>query len=554
MFMYRDTDTTEFSKFNINQSLVLDHLEIMDFIIAKEKREEAKNKLLSLATGFREAHKNIKKHKGATIEQFEKVKEAIIKARPSLEKYNAEAYLKKANEEERIEFFKLKLNDRFPWDEYDVFNTPDNGDKVMISIPEIRNSLPSKTTGVEDHTSKSLSANFQAEDPAFLGKIKSHMNNINPSYFENSKIKDEELVYILSQLNSEINYSEAYYSNKIYSHEEKLGEYRFASEVEYMTRGDSGVVDWDVVHRYRENEMILKQTLELTYRPDFKKLIKSYAKTLDNKRVDVGMIMNRPPIFLHIPKNEIEYTLYKNNFQKKYGVNIEPMLEELDAHNINQDENWKSSEKFHNDDPNSEPIIRKKRSKTELTALELRNLSEVNYDYMNSYLLKDNLPDDPYNTYSLNCKHYLRVDPNIHDPKNIQTDSCWDVYFICKNKITGDWEFPTKSVINGVSLKETVEWLIVDLTKKSFDIFLPREYHPVAMLNRNFYNHEKKDERNDELLGVRTYYYIAHHDIGAPSLFINDMHPYEDWLMAKKDDLHKYFKKDYYQEIVKFLH
>ena len=43
-------------------------------------------------------------------------------------------------------------------------------------------------------------------------------------------------------------------------------------------------------------------------------------------------------------------------------------------------------------------------------------------------------------------------------------------------------------------------------------------------------------------------------NIQPPSLFINDMHPYEDWLMAKKDDLHKYFKKDYYQEIVKFLH
>jgi len=408
--------------------------------------------------------------------------------------------------------------------------------------------------GWEEDTSEVFQNENYKVDNDLMQKVQNHFKRFDTAYFKNSDIKDEELIQILERLNSEIDYLEAYFNKNVYFHEEKLAIFRFHSEIDYMMRGDAGVEYFDTLHRFKENEQILKHFVELSYKPEFKKLVSSYSKSLDNKRIDIGLIINRPPIFLYVPKNEIEFSLYKNNFLNKFGVNINTIMEDLDAHNSNPNDIWKLPEKVYNDDPNNEPTIRKRRSKRELTPLELRTSSETNYEYLNSYMLRDNSQDDPYNVYCLNSKHYLRVDPNIQDPKNLQTDSCWNVYFICRNKKSGRWEFPTKTVMEGISLKETSQWLLYDLTKKSFEVYVPREFRPLSMITRNLFDYEQEDKNNEEFTGVRTYYYTSYHDIDEPSIYINDLHPYDDWLLIKKDDLHKYFDKSYFEAIVKFLH
>lgn len=553
-FLRNDVDNEPAALLSINQSFLFDHFELLDSLVYKMKREDSKKKLLALATGYKQSQKNIKSNNYFTIEMFDKAKMEILKARPHLEKFDVEKYFKVCSEEEKIEYIKDSLKYKFPWSEYDLYNTPDdNGDKIMMLIKDIRMRLITSSAGEEDHVSDVIKDNEKFNEES-LSKMKQLLQNQDPSIYSSKEISDDDCIRVLQLFNSQINYFQAYFDNKVHHFEERVALYRFNAEFDYMTRGDTGVFDFDVIHKFRENEIILKNAVEISYKPEFKKSIKSYAKSIDNKRIDIGMILNRPPIFLDLPKNEIEFLIYKNNFLKKYNVNIEPMLEELESHNSNQNELWKMSEKVLEDDPNNEPIIRKPRSKNSLSHLELKKQGENNFNYMNSYLLKDNSPDDPYDVYCLNSKHYLRVDPNIKDPKDIQTDSCWDVYYICLNKHTKRWEFPTKSVLNGHSLRDTVQWLIYDITKKDFSIFFPREYHPLCMIERNFFKYEEKEENNSDLFGVRTYYFMTHHDIGAPTIFINSLHPYEDFLMVKKDELRNYFDKEYYEAVVKYLH
>ena len=168
-------------------------------------------------------------------------------------------------------------------------------------------------------------------------------------------------------------------------------------------------------------------------------------------------------------------------------------------------------------------------------------------------MIKDNSEEDPYDMYCLNSKYYLRVDPTIKDPKNIQTDSCYSIYFICKNKFTQKWVFPTMPVYNSLPLKDNCLWLYRDLTKNKFEIYYPREYKPIFLNERNFFEYEYEDKRNHNLFGVRTYYYVAYHDKGAPSIDVNDLHPYDDFLMITKDNLRNYFDEDYYKSVVKYL-
>lgn len=545
-----------------SQSHSICHLGVFDEQVKSERDSKLKEKKIRLMTGYKDSENLRKKDDDLTIENFLEIKQKILSLHPEYIKYDAEYYLSNAGEEERIEFIKERSLKSFNFRGYRAMDYDPDEDVLlvlsneMIVNREMQSEIP-KTSEEPNAVEKMM----EKENKLFnQGEGDPEAEDLRGKLLATAMIDgveeftEEDCKLILSLLKRDINYIEAHISNCNWDFEHKLAIFRQICEEDYLTRAEEGDVDWNRTGLFREETKVLKQILESTYKPSFKARLNSYSKSLDNHRIDAGLILSRPPIFLYVPKNEVDYCIYKTDFEKKYGVNFEKLIVEFDAHNNNPHDVWREAEKAINNDPNNEPIIRKRRSYQKLTSLELSKLAETNYSYKNTYVLKDNLEEDPYDVYCLDSKHYLRVDPTIVDKTNIQTDSCWDVYFIYHNKHLNTWEFPTIQVTEGVSFKDSVEHLSRNIIRGGFDYLIPRDYPPLLQITRNFFKHEESDPKNEGLVGVRTYYYIGYHDVGEVSMSVNAKHDYDDFALVKKDELHKYFNKDYYKQIVKALH
>ena len=58
---------------------------------------------------------------------------------------------------------------------------------------------------------------------------------------------------------------------------------------------------------------------------------------------------------------------------------------------------------------------------------------------------------------------------------------------------------------------------------------------------------EQEDPRNEEMKGVRTYYFFAHHWRGLPEMEFNDTLPYYDSAWIPKRKLNEYFTQTYHE-------
>lgn len=292
---------------------------------------------------------------------------------------------------------------------------------------------------------------------------------------------------------------------------------------------------------YLEKWNAYKVALEHTYKTGFINQVAGYEKTTDNKRIDVGLILMRKPIFLQMNPKEIEYIKYKSKFSNKYAVDLSKMKQDIYNFPSADADNERPFEKINNSNPYNIPDIRK---------LKIPDADPK--PYLNSYMLKDNQPDDPYNMYCSTSKHFMRVDPTIEDNKNIQTYSKDLVYFIYKNKFTNKWELPTYSLESGYRFRDGLEVLTRLQSGLKFSIYFPGE-PPVCMIEREFSELEKNDEKNRGLYGVRTFYFKAYHDRGQPYLDLNDGNNFNDFMIVKKDQLKQYFTEEYYNLMVPYL-
>ena len=62
-----------------------------------------------------------------------------------------------------------------------------------------------------------------------------------------------------------------------------------------------------------------------------------------------------------------------------------------------------------------------------------------------------------------------------------------------------------------------------------------------------------EDPKNKGLNGVRTFYYPAYHFRGTPQVFVNNRHPYDDYIFTTKLNLNKVAKEEYYHGVVHAL-
>jgi hypothetical protein len=121
-----------------------------------------------------------------------------------------------------------------------------------------------------------------------------------------------------------------------------------------------------------------------------------------------------------------------------------------------------------------------------------------------------------------------------------------------RNKFTGEYEFPTSTLYHGDNFQLARYKLFIELTKERFKIFLEDE-HPDFCLTRKFHDYELEDPKNKGFNGVRTFYFPAFHFRGTPQVYINNRHPYDDFLFATKLNLNKVTSEQYYHGIVHAL-
>lgn len=533
---------------------------------SREELNEKKLKLITLSTGV--AKENLKSTKFVSLEKFKQIKKAILKAKPHLAEYDFEENLAKVTgTDERIEFIVDNLinnkdSDFIDYFEKEIFYPDGTTEVILVQRPgEIARQLKDEIEEIKKKRGEEIEKNSEVMKDGFEGlmDLSEMLDKTDPEIIP-TKFNDDQCAYILRLNYMQVNIIEALEKKAFSDLEYKVGYIRAnlkdkkLKKYNYDTPNDITLVDQYKLDR--ELHFGIEQLYEYTKKNYVISQAAEYMKSADNHRIDVGIVITRLPIFLTLDKKEVDFIKYKSDFEKKYEVNLDAMLRDFEVFvgdNVNKRIERGTKQGYVN-----EPDIRINKNKKRNTELseEFTKNPIYNYDndktYSNYYYLKEHYQDDPYHMYASNSKYYMRVDPTIKNPKHIQTDSSWDIFMICKNKQTGLWEFPTTSLMNGGIFRDHIEFFARLLTKGRMSTFypgLPAIFH----INRDFYEHEKSDEKNKGLVGVRTYYFPMFHDTGIPFIYPSNLHNYEDFRLVRKNDMNKYLEKDYWGLTVPYL-
>lgn len=140
----------------------------------------------------------------------------------------------------------------------------------------------------------------------------------------------------------------------------------------------------------------------------------------DAMRVDIGLIIMRPPIFMHMREKDAEMLKMRSEVMNEYYMNMKAHLDEFDdVTKLNEDvlsENSYAS-----------------------------NMNLDNFPTHESLTEKDPKTGEPL-TYCGASKNFAKVDPNCTDVRSLHYAGEDRTYLIFKNKHTGEWEFPTGKI------------------------------------------------------------------------------------------------------------
>jgi len=135
----------------------------------------------------------------------------------------------------------------------------------------------------------------------------------------------------------------------------------------------------------------------------------------DQMRVDVGLLIQRPPIFVAMRDRDVHFLKYKNDIMNEYYCNQRQFADEFE-------EVSKLNEDVLGDSPYN---------------------SKMNLDNYPTHRVRGSEPGKTEDEYCAASKHFSNVDPAMQDRKTIHYAGEDRTYLIVKNKHTKEWEFPT---------------------------------------------------------------------------------------------------------------
>ena len=143
----------------------------------------------------------------------------------------------------------------------------------------------------------------------------------------------------------------------------------------------------------------------------------------DFMRVDVGLMIQRPPIFMTMRARDFEYLKYKNTIMNEYYCNAKQFSDEFE-------EISKLNEDVLGDNP---------------------YVSKMNLDNYPTHRIPGTATGDSAGEYCAASKHFSNVDPAMEDRKTLHYAGEDRTYMIVRNKYTKEWEFPTTKIHFGQS-------------------------------------------------------------------------------------------------------
>lgn len=243
--------------------------------------------------------------------------------------------------------------------------------------------------------------------------------------------------------------------------------------------------------------------------------------TRDFMRVDVGLMIQRPPIFLHMRERDKDFMVARQSLMEEYFCDTKQFIDEFNE-----------VSKLNEDVLATNPYV-----------------SRMNLDNYPSHRMKDELTGE-YKTYCAASKNWAFADPQCTDSKSLHYAGEDRVYLLLQNKYTDEWEFPVTSVHVGQTFFRAKMSIFEELTGNQWKIKFTGS-SPVLHTLREFTPAEQDDSRNHTLKGVRTFWFPALHLRGLPDMLINQATEgqaalYKDWAWVPKRKLNEYFARDYY--------
>lgn len=248
----------------------------------------------------------------------------------------------------------------------------------------------------------------------------------------------------------------------------------------------------------------------------------------DFMRVDVGLMIQRAPIFMTMRDRDVQFLKYKNDIMNEYYCNAKQFADEFE-------EISKLNEDVLGDNPYS---------------------SKMNLDNYPTHRLPGAQPGQAGGEYCAASKHFSNVDPNIEDRHTIHYAPEDRTYMIVRNKYTKEWEFPTSRMFFGQTFLRAKQNLFTDLAQDDSPTGTSWKVKyfgqsPVVATIRELTQAEKEEKLNKDLKGVRTYFFQAHHWRGLPVLSESANHDYDDFQWVPKRQLNEYFTREYHDIFAK---
>lgn len=194
-------------------------------------------------------------------------------------------------------------------------------------------------------------------------------------------------------VNNQMSFANQYYDNKL--NEDKL---RIGMGLKVVTVMENKMEKRLKALSDLRNEHLIKtfkfQTelfIDTVRSPNLHEHALNYAKTQDNMRVDLGLVISRPPIFLGVHPADMEFGKYRRSIFKKYFNDNSKYVNDLETFNDLTSEYW------------------------DVTS----GIFRINKDNIPNIRKFDDATND-YKFYSGNSKHFSLVDPECDDNKSIQ--------------------------------------------------------------------------------------------------------------------------------------
>jgi len=138
------------------------------------------------------------------------------------------------------------------------------------------------------------------------------------------------------------------------------------------------------------------------------------------------------------------------------------------------------------------------------------------------------------------------------DPKSLHYATEDRVYLIVKNKYT-KWEFPISRIFMSETFFKAKLNLFNQLSGGQWKIKFFGQ-GPLLHTVREFTEVEQFDKLNNDLKGVRSYFFGAHHWRGLPEMLMKNESEnttdYNDWAWVPKREMNEYFTKEYYDVFI----